>query len=459
MKLALKTTAIAVSLMVLAVFSCCIIILSYVRQTTTENAFSIGGLNHQQFMSEFRNSFYEKIDTISGRSLKSYMIYTFEHCRGAEEFSIQHNAEAMVNNTGIDSYAALARAQSFELADSQTTLKHRIFQLNNHYYLLIGQTWSYQNADYLVSLTRDITSAMNEVNSLAQKMFLITFAVASVTAFLIVVLEYRSFRPLEKLNQGVRRITQRSYGERIILKSNDEIGELARSVNQMAQSIEAQIQMIEATAEERQFLLSALSHEMRTPITTITGYSHALLKAKLTQSEKQEAVEYIDSECRRLERLTSSLSRLVLLQGAKLRLTPISCRGMEEKLRYLLIPLAEKNGIRVDIQSIDETLDAEEELLLSLMTNLFDNARKAHATQVDISITATQIRVSDNGRGIPQDQISKIVQPFYKLDEARSSEGFGLGLTLVQRIADVHHFELIIQSREGAGTTIMVNKR
>lgn len=207
------------------------------------------------------------------------------------------------------------------------------------------------------------------------------------------------------------------------------------------------------------FLLSALSHEMRTPITTITGYSHALLKAKLTESEKQEAVESIDSECRRLERLTTSLSRLVLLQGANTRLTPVSCRDIEERLRCLLTPSAEKNGIQVEVSSRNETMEAEEELILSLLTNLYDNARKAHATQVDICITETQIRVSDNGKGIPESQIHKVVQPFYTLDESRSSEGFGLGLTLVQRIADVHHFELIIQSREGVGTTILVNKR
>lgn len=153
------------------------------------------------------------------------------------------------------------------------------------------------------------------------------------------------------------------------------------------------------------------------------------------------------------------MSRLVLLQGVNIQLTPIPCRTIEKKLRYLLVPPAEKNGISVDIQSSDETMDAEEELILCLITNLFDNARKACASQVEIRISAAQIRVSDNGRGIPEDQISKIVKPFYKLDESRSSEGFGLGLTLVQKIADIHHSELIIQSQEDAGTTIIVNKK
>lgn len=459
MKLALRTTAIAVSFMILAVFSCCIIILSFVRRSTTENAISMGTLNHQQFMSEFRDSFYEKADTISDQSLKSFLVYTFEHCQGADEFSIQNNAEVIVNNTGIDSYAALDQAQSYELTDSYTVIKHRIVQLNSQYFLLIGQTWSYHNTDYLVTLTRDITSAMDEVNSLARKILIITVVVAFVTAIFIVLFEYKCFQPLKKLNKGVQRIAQSLYSERIILKSNDEIGELAYSINQMAASIETQIRTIEATSEERQFLLAALSHEMRTPITTITGYSHALLKAKLTESQRQEAVEYIDSECRRLERLTTSLSRLVLLQGVNIQLTPVPCRTIEKKLRYLLVPPAEKNGISVDIQSSDETMDAEEELLLCLITNLFDNARKARASQVEIRISAAQISVSDNGRGIPEDQISKIVKPFYKLDESRSSEGFGLGLTLVQKIADIHHSELIIQSQENAGTTIIVNKK
>jgi len=459
MKLALRTTAIAISFMILAVFSCCIIILSFVRRSTTENATSIGTLNHQHFMSEFRDSFYEKADTISDQSLKSYLVYTFEHCQGSDEFSIQNNTEVIVNNTGIDSYAALDQAQSYELTDSYTVLKRRIVQLNNQYFLLIGQTWSYHNTDYLVTLTRDITSAMDEVNSLARKTFTITVVVAFITAIFIVLFEYKSFQPLKKLNKGVQRIARSSYSERIILKSNDEIGELACSINQMAASIETQIRTIEATSEERQFLLAALSHEMRTPITTITGYSHALLKAKLTESQRQEAVEYIDSECRRLERLTTSLSRLVLLQGVNIQLTPVPCRTIEKKLRYLLVPPAEKNGICVDIQSSDETMDVEEELILCLITNLFDNARKARASQVEIRISAAQISVSDNGRGIPEDQISKIVKPFYKLDESRSSEGFGLGLTLVQKIADIHHSELIIQSQENAGTTIIVNKK
>jgi len=299
MKLALRTTAIAVSFMILAVFSCCIIILSFVRRSTTENAISIGTLNHQQFISEFRDSFYEKADTISDLSLKSYMTYTFENCQGAEEFSIQNQAEIIVNNTGINAYAALDNAQSYELTDSHTEIKRRIFQLDDTYYLLIGQTWSYQNTDYLISLTRDITPAMNEVHSLARKVFEITVAVACVTALFIVLFEYKSFQPLKNLNKGVQRIAKGSYSERIILHSKDEVGELASSINHMATSIETQIKTIEATSEERQFLLAALSHEMRTPITTITGYSHALLKAKLTESQKQEGdinvVGYLDA--------------------------------------------------------------------------------------------------------------------------------------------------------------------
>lgn len=93
-------------------------------------------------------------------------------------------------------------------------------------------------------------------------------------------------------------------------------------------------------------------------------------------------------------------------------------------------------------------------MLICLLTNLVDNARKAGATRIIVEFLQNKISVADNGCGIPAEKIPELTEPFFKLDSSRNTEGFGLGLTLAARIAQLHHARLIFKSEVGRGTTV-----
>lgn len=111
-------------------------------------------------------------------------------------------------------------------------------------------------------------------------------------------------------------------------------------------------------------------------------------------------------------------------------------------------------SIRLEISSDHSTLQAEIDLLISALTNLFDNAKKAGAKEIRIFISEKEIYVADDGKGISEQELKKIAQPFYMLDSSRHAEGFGLGLSLVEKIAALHGRKLFIESTEGTGTKV-----
>ena len=105
------------------------------------------------------------------------------------------------------------------------------------------------------------------------------------------------------------------YDQRISVHGTDEIAALAVSFNKMADAVSTHINAVTATAEEQKLLLAALTHELKTPMTSIIGYSETLMRTKLTKVQREEAVSYLHAECARLERLTQKMMRLITLSG------------------------------------------------------------------------------------------------------------------------------------------------
>ena len=135
----------------------------------------------------------------------------------------------------------------------------------------------------------------------------------------------------------------------------------------------------------------------------------------------------------------------------------ISSAQLIQSIEPLITPVASENSIQVTFDSPAEVhYRAETDLIVCLLTNLFDNARKAGADKIAIGLYTGLISVSDNGCGIPAEKIPKITEPFYKLDQSRNTEGFGLGLALIRRIAEAHHAELLIESETSVGTTVSI---
>ena len=204
-------------------------------------------------------------------------------------------------------------------------------------------------------------------------------------------------------------------------------------------------------------LIGALTHEMKTPLTAIIGYAESLDRAKLSEAQREEAVSFIHRESKRLERLTQKMMQLVTLtDGADIAFRDVSARELFDMAEKTLETIAARHGTELRFVESGERFSIDADLIAGVLINLVDNACSAGAKHVTVSAKERELSVSDDGCGIPQEIIDKVAQPFFRADKSRSRRGghAGLGLALAERVAQLHGARLLIESREGSGTTV-----
>ena len=210
-------------------------------------------------------------------------------------------------------------------------------------------------------------------------------------------------------------------------------------------------------------LLGALTHEMKTPMTAIIGFSGSLLSIPLTEEGRLEAAHEIHEAAKRTERLSQKMMQLISMQENPVVLNKtMDTQELLDKVCAAMEPAAKEKSVAFEMEAQAGTLTGDADLLFSLLTNLTDNAIKASPEHAIIRLTASlkgnqqALSVIDQGSGIPADKITLVTEPFYRVDKARSRKlgGAGLGLSLCQMIAQSHGGRLDIQSEVGKGTTI-----
>lgn len=281
----------------------------------------------------------------------------------------------------------------------------------------------------------------------------------------------RTLRPLEELKSAAEEIAGGHYDKRIRLPGSsfppfgqDELSDLAEHFNQMAESIDEHVRALSHINEAQQQLLGSLAHELKTPMTAIIGYADTLLTVRLDDARREKALRYIESECRRLSRLSAKLLELTGLASgrAQICLRPERLENLFGHLEEVTARRLQEKNIRLEwtCTPCDLSLEADTDLMMSLLVNLVDNAFKASAPGSTIYISADKDRLSvrDTGKGIAAEELPRITEPFYMADKSRSRSAgsVGLGLTLCRQIAELHGGRLLAESEEGSGTTISV---
>lgn len=426
------------------------------RQSMLSDAVAYTRTAQAEAADEIRRTLGKLSSDASELTVRSALHYT---ARALESsglcYAVQSGDAVIYNNTGIDVYRLLsARGTLSDISGAE--LAAVVSRPEGDFCVVGGLVCLYRDADsgdaYLLAAVRDITSSMDRVRSVTQSCVLIGLAILVLTALLDAVILLSALRPLRTLEESARHLAQGEYGSRIRLERRDELGRLAQHFNEMAQAVETHVDTLQIQAEERQMLLAALAHEMRTPVTAITGYSYALRYGKLSEDQRQEAVATVDDQSRRLARLSDKLAQLIQLDG-EMELEQVSPPQLLALARRTLAPMAEEHGIELIFDAQEGEIRGDFDLLLSLILNLADNARKAGARRVEITLLDNVLTVTDDGGGIPREEVAKIRQPFYKVDRSRNREGFGLGLALCQRIAVIHGSDLEIESEVGRGSS------
>jgi len=381
-------------------------------------------------------------------------------------------------NTLLSSYMAhYAQANVILELDNDLHLNERNGDANTHVSFVnknnesfihvtgyLPEPFAFFRLDYML----DITESMAAVVRIQRILLFVCIGFAVLTAFILFFILSQIFKPLSFVSQTSHKIAAGNYSERVIVKGKNELAAMAQDFNSMAEQIENQMQALIDDAEGKQLFIDNIAHEMRTPLTSIFGYAEYMQKIALDDAEMIESMQYIMDEAIYMQNMSDSLLTLATLRGYKAVKAEISISRLFDDIRQSITNLPNFQNVQFNCNAEAAIIYGQEDLIKSLLLNLCTNALKAcvqnNAKNSVISLNAKPngesvvLSVTDNGAGIPKESLSKITQPFYRVDKARSREngGAGLGLALCNRIAEAHGALLTIESTLDVGTKVEV---
>ncbi len=273
------------------------------------------------------------------------------------------------------------------------------------------------------------------------------------------------YQPLCRVTAAARALAAGQLDARAEVVRKDEFGELAGALNSMADTVQSQLGQLQTVADQRQRLVENMAHELRTPLAAISGWAETMRGATLSQNEQAEALDSILFESRRAAALSRQMLELSVLQHDEtIEKKPVSATLLLQRVKTAMLPLAENRGVVLQVGGAAfETVLGDGALLESLLGNLCENAIKASSPGSVVQL-GTDVReknciwVRDYGRGMSEETLKNLGQPFYREDKARSRRegGAGLGVALCFEIARQHGARLSYYSRPGEGTLALV---
>lgn len=256
-------------------------------------------------------------------------------------------------------------------------------------------------------------------------------------------------RPLSQLADAAAKLADGDYAAPLPAAKNDEMNALIRAFSRMSAAIDERETALRTQAEERQALIDALAHEMRTPLTAILGGARLLQQSRLSGSQQSELLDTMAREASRLSTMDERLLLLTRLDHEAPAFAPFDSQAMAREA------LSVYDGVR--LEGDGAVFVGERELTILLLRNLVVNAQRAGGKEaVRVTLHPDGFDVTDYGCGMTKEQIARAFEPFYKADKARtrSAGGAGLGLPLCRKIARLHHGELHMESEIGRGTRV-----
>ncbi len=294
---------------------------------------------------------------------------------------------------------------------------------------------------------------------------LINLLVFAAFIFLLSVLTQGVISPLTHLKLAVQKFAEGKLQGEAKIKSGDEVEELADAFNKMAYNINQLIQSLQAEKFKQQEFFNNMTHEIRTPLTTIIGYADIIEKLE-TKEERNDCLQYIRTEGSRLLRLVADLFRSSQLNTYTLTLNKTQCQLDELLLETVEIISykANKYGIALDTSiQAKVKLKADQDKLKEVLLNLLDNAIiHSKSPRIDILLSGGErealVEVKDFGQGIDEVQMEQIRQKFSgsQVNSIYDQAGHGYGLTISQKIIEAHGGSLEMESAPKKGTIVRV---
>lgn len=314
---------------------------------------------------------------------------------------------------------------------------------------------------YLITQT-DISSVINNQKSMITYFQRIYLSLLCISFPVIFLLTKAITASIKEVGKAAKRIAGGEYSERIRTKGKDEISELASNFNQMAEQVEEKIEKLSDVARQKEDFAANFAHELKTPLTSVTGYADMIYQRDLPREEVKSAAGYILNEGMRLESLSLKLMDLFVLDKQNFVLERMHVREMFQNLEQGIELVCRKHGVVLHMDIEEGSIKADYDLFKTAILNLADNAIKADCTDLWIigkqERDYYQIKIKDNGKGIPPEELGKVTEAFYMVDKSRSRKqhGAGLGMALVSKIVEIHKAKMKIESDGKTETVVSI---
>jgi len=417
-----------------------------------------------------------QVEMLKERSAREYQTISASIARDLAAM-LDRSKDASLQSTSVNSLAnaytrfysehyieiSLSNLQPSE--SSSTHLEITLTEQEEQHFIYISSLLPSPFQDYKLDAYFDITDNLASMKNIQQMLLIIFIIFSAISAVALHLILTKIFKPLGIVAAASRKIAGGEYSERILIKGKHDLSNVAEDFNTMADEIEKQIKVLEDEAIGKQQFVDNFAHEIRTPLTSIYGYGEYMQKAHLKEEELVEVTQYIMDEAEHMKKIANSLLELATLRNFTPKKIKISIPQLFEDICQTLKKTLNEQKIVLVCHTNLECLEAQEDLLKSLLLNLCFNAIKACSKgEGMIRLEAIKeegqiiLSVSDNGCGIPKESIEKVTEPFYRVDKARSREkgGVGIGLTLCRQIAQVSDAKMVIESEEGVGTKVKV---
>ncbi len=287
------------------------------------------------------------------------------------------------------------------------------------------------------------------------RIFLVASAAALAVTFCVVgVFAYRLVKPLRQMSAAARSFGAGDFSIRVPVTSADELGQLAVSFNNMANSLS----ISEGT---RRSFIANVSHELKTPMTTIAGFIDGILDGTIPREEQDKYLSVVSSEVKRLSRLVKSMLDLSRIDNGEMKLHPAKFDITNTIVTTLLTFEQSIDEKGIEVQGLEsarpQTVYGDQDLLHQVVYNLIENAVKFTnsggyiSAQVTDGIDRTTVVIENSGQGIVPEELPRIFERFYKTDKSRSQDknGMGLGLYIVRTILKLHGGDIAVTSVQG----------
>ncbi len=286
----------------------------------------------------------------------------------------------------------------------------------------------------------------------SNRMIVLLVVAIVLAAIFFYVLSVRITYPLKKISAAVTEFSKGNFKSRVEYISNDELGDLAENINNMASSLENLENL-------RNTFISDVSHELRTPLTTISGFVEGIIDGTIPEENREEYLQVVLSESKRLSRLITNLLQVTRMESGQTKLDRTDF-DINELVRLTLLKfemmITPKNiDVSLNIKDGKLMVNADKDNISQVLINLINNAVKFTPANGSIVIDVDENReksivsITNSGHGIEPDQLAYIWDRFYKTDKSRSMErtGVGLGLYIVRRILSMHNEQIFVESK------------